>query len=141
MNARRRVSVLVGVVALFAAVACTPEENQAAFTGDIAQGNPTAEEAEDAAASGEAPDPLPLTNDEEADLQAALESSPTGCDVLSTRSCLLPFPSDDYTVEDTASATGRRVDLPDGLTTSTRGFDSTHRAPSGCFRDVRPADP
>ena len=121
MNARRRVSVLVGVVALFAAVACTPEENQAAFTGDIAQGNPTAEEAEDAAASGEAPDPLPLTNDEEADLQAALESSPTGCDVLSTRSCLLPFPSDDYTVEDTASATGRRVDLPDGLLPNTDG--------------------
>ncbi len=44
-----------------------------------------------------------------------LEQSPTGCDQLDTRSCLLPFPSDVYTVEDETTGTGRRVDLPQGL--------------------------
>ena len=34
--------------------------------------------------------------------------------MLDTRSCLLPFPSDAYTVEDPATGTGRRVDLPTG---------------------------
>ena len=38
-------------------------------------------------------------------------SAGKGCDFLSTRQCLLPFPSDAYTVTDPSSATGRRVAL------------------------------
>lgn len=114
MNARLRLPVLIGVVALLA-VACSPEDNQPAFTGDIEKGNPSAEEAAAASATGEPPEPVDLTDDESAQLQTALEQTPPGCDLLDTRSCLLPFPSDAYTVEDTSSATGRRVALPQGL--------------------------
>ena len=108
MNARLRLPILIGVVALVA-LACSPEDNQPAFTGDISKGNPPAEEAASATASGEAPEPVDLTDVESSQLQAALEQTEPGCEVLDTRSCLLPFPSDAYTVEDPASGTGRRV--------------------------------
>lgn len=114
MNARLRLPILIGVVALVA-LACSPEDNQPAFTGDISKGNPPAEEAAAATASGEAPEPVDLTDVESSQLQAALEQTEPGCEVLDTRSCLLPFPSDAYTVEDPASGTGRRVNLPSGL--------------------------
>jgi hypothetical protein len=39
---------------------------------------------------------------------------PNGCDALDTGRCLLPFPSNAYTVEDGATDTGRRVALPAG---------------------------
>jgi hypothetical protein len=106
--------VLIGVVALVA-LACTPEDNKPAFTGDISKGNPTAEEAAAATVSGDAPEPVDLTDVESGELQTALEQTPTGCEVLDTRSCLLPFPSDTYTVEDRSTGTGRRVDIPQGL--------------------------
>jgi hypothetical protein len=112
--------VLIGVVAIIS-LGCVREENQAAFTGDIAKGNPTAEEAASVTASGEAPEPEPLTADESAELSSALAASGPGCEILDTRSCLLPFPSDAYTVEDEASATGRRVDLPQGLLANADG--------------------
>ncbi len=120
MNARLRLPVLIGVVALVA-LACSPEDNQPAFTGDISKGNPPAAEAASVTASGAAPEPVDLTDEESDQLQTSLEESPTGCDQLDTRSCLLPFPSDDYTVEDPATATGRRVDIPDGLLANTDG--------------------
>ena len=37
------------------------------------------------------------------------------CSVSATRACGLPFPSDEFTVEDPTAATGRRVDLPESL--------------------------
>ncbi len=37
------------------------------------------------------------------------------CPVGSIRSCALPFPSDEFTVDDPSSATGRRPHLPDGV--------------------------
>ena len=43
VNARLRLPVLIGVVAIVA-LACAPEDNQPAFTGDISKGNPPAEE-------------------------------------------------------------------------------------------------
>lgn len=59
----------------------------------------------------EAPPP-PLSDDELAAIETALASGPAGCDPLVTRQCLLPFPSDAYTVDDASSATGRRVAMP-----------------------------
>jgi len=114
VNARLRVPVLIGAVALLA-LACAPEDNQPAFTGDISRGNPAVEEAVATTATGEAPEPVDLTDEESSRLQTVLEQSPAGCDRLDPRSCLLPFPSDAYTVEDQSTGTGRRVDLPQGL--------------------------
>jgi hypothetical protein len=120
VNARLRLPILIGVVALVA-LACAPEENQPAFTGDISKGNPPAAEAAAATANGDAPEPVDLTDVESDQLQTALEQTPTGCEVLDTRSCLLPFPSDAYTVEDLTTGTGRRVDLPQGLLANVDG--------------------
>src|SRR6056297_2747445 len=112
VNARLRLPVVVIAIALLA-LACAEQEGVLpAFSGDIQAGNPPAAEAEAPTVTGEAPDPTPLDDEGETELQAALATSPTGCDTFSTRSCLLPFPSDEYTVEDETSATGRRVDLP-----------------------------
>ena len=37
------------------------------------------------------------------------------CAAAAMRSCALPYPSDEFTVADPTTATGRRVDMPDGL--------------------------
>lgn len=128
MNARLRLPLVIGVLAVVA-MACSSEEAtpQGAFTGDISGANPQAEESAPPQVSGEAPEPTPLSDAEQAQLQAALEASPTGCDQLDTRSCLLPFPSDAYTVEDPESDTERRVDFPTGLLANAEGetFDPT----------------
>lgn len=121
MNARLRFPVLIAAVAVLALSCSSEDTSRAAFTGDIASGNPPAAEGPANDASGDAPEPTPLDPAAEAELQAALEQSPTGCDLYDTRSCLLPFPSDEYTVEDTSSSTGRRVDLPDGLLPNVEG--------------------
>ncbi len=115
VNARLRLPVVVTAVALLALACASDDDVLPAFSGDIAAGNPVTAEAEAPTISGEAPDPTPLDDEGETELQAALATSPTGCDTFDTRSCLLPFPSDEYTVEDTSSGTGRRVDLPTGL--------------------------
>lgn len=121
MNARLRLLVVVIAVALLA-LACAEEEGVLpAFSGDIAAGNPPSAEGEAPTVTGEAPDPTPLDDEGEVELQAALATSPTGCDTFGTRSCLLPFPSDEYTVEDESTGTGRRVDLPTGLLATSEG--------------------
>ncbi len=48
----------------------------------------------------------------------ALGASPAGCDPLDTRACLLPFPSDAYTVGDESTDTGVRVAMPNDATTA-----------------------
>jgi hypothetical protein len=53
-------------------------------------------------------------------LSSALDAAP-GCDPLDTAECLLPFPSDHFTVADRASGTGRRVHLPTGQLANTSG--------------------
>ena len=78
MNARLRLPVLIGVVAIVA-LACAPEDNQPAFTGDISKGNPPAEEAAASTADGTAPDPVDLTDVQSDELQAALDQTPPGC--------------------------------------------------------------
>jgi hypothetical protein len=47
-----------------------------------------------------------------AEITAAVESAPAGCDPLDARHCLLPYPSDAYMAADETSATGIRVALP-----------------------------
>jgi len=121
VNARLRLPLLLAVTALVALACSTPETNKPAFTGDIAKGNPPAAEVAPNSASGDAPSAVELNPADEAELQSALESTPTGCEILSTRSCLLPFPSDAYSVPDTTTGTGRRVDLPQGLLANTSG--------------------
>ncbi|MEZ5237930.1 MAG: hypothetical protein R2716_02900 [Microthrixaceae bacterium] len=102
------------MVALLALACAETEPPSALFTGDLSKGNPNNEQAAEADASGVAPDPRALTGPESQQLDAALEGSPVGCNVLDTASCLLPFPSDFNTVDDPTSPTGRRVDFPSG---------------------------
>ncbi|HTO01742.1 MAG TPA: hypothetical protein VL068_13815 [Microthrixaceae bacterium] len=106
------------VVALACAKAEAPKP---AFTGDISKGNPTVEAPASSKASGTAPEPVELDAASMARLQTELGQSGEGCEVLSTRSCLLPFPSDAYTVADNSTGTGRRVDLPEGLLANAGG--------------------
>jgi len=120
VNSRFRLPVLLCAVLLVAASCKVQEPPKPAFTGDISKGNPAAAEAA-AAAKGEAPDPVPLDPAQSDLLQADLDRSEPGCEVLDTTSCLLPFPSDAYTVKDDSTGTGRRVNLPAGLLANTSG--------------------
>jgi hypothetical protein len=45
-------------------------------------------------------------------VQAAVDAGPAGCDPLDTTRCMLPFPSNAYTVADSATDTGLRVAFP-----------------------------
>ncbi len=57
-----------------------------------------------------------------ASIQSAIDGAPAGCDPLDTKRCLLPFPSDTYTVSDDATDTGLRVALPaEGLPANVDG--------------------
>ncbi len=57
-------------------------------------------------------------------VKKALAAGPAGCDPLDTKRCLLPFPSNAYTVADTATDTGRRVAMPVGaLAANASGVD------------------
>jgi len=120
VNSRFRLPVLLCAVLLVAASCKVQEPPKPAFTGDISKGNPAAAEAA-AAAKGEAPDPVPLDPAQSDLLQADLDRSEPGCEILDTTSCLLPFPSDAYTVKDDSTGTGRRVNLPAGLLANTSG--------------------
>lgn len=120
MNARLRFPVLIGAVAILSLACAAPEKTRPAFTGDISKANPS-QQAEESSASGEAPDPTPLDEVGAAALRDAVAATPQGCDILDTRSCLLPFPSDAYTVKDTSSPTGRFVNLPSGLVPNVDG--------------------
>jgi hypothetical protein len=52
-----------------------------------------------------------------------LSASPTGCDELDLTQCILPFPSNRYTVPDATTPTGRRVAIPaDGLPKNATGI-------------------
>ncbi|CAN5657748.1 hypothetical protein BH10ACT3_BH10ACT3_21150 [soil metagenome] len=115
MNARLRLPLLLAVTALVALACSTPETTKPAFTGDIAKGVPPEATTPANSATSEAPSAVELNDTDEAALQTALQTTPPGCEILTGRSCLLPFPSDAYTVPDNSTGTGRRVDLPEGL--------------------------
>lgn len=121
MIARLRIPALLSAIVLVAGACAQPEEPNSALSGDLAAGNPTAPTTEAPDVSGEPPTPAPPTDAQSDELQAALAASPPGCDLLDTRSCFLPFPSDFLTVEDVASPTLRRVELPQGQLRNTSG--------------------
>jgi len=121
VNARLRLPLLLVVTALVAFGCSKQEVAKPAFTGDIAKGNPPAAQVPLSSASGDAPEPIGLDPQGDAELQASLEQTPPGCELLSTRSCLLPFPSDAYTVADATTGTGRRVSIPQGLLKNKNG--------------------
>jgi len=92
-------------------------------------GDPSAAVAAVAAASEPVPPPPEPTPIDPAD-QRALATAVLGagpCDVLDPTACLLPFPSNHFTVEQLGSATRRRVNLPTGLLANRAGatFDPT----------------
>src|ERR1043165_425002 len=66
----------------------------------------------------EPPPPDPPASDSDL-LQAALDAQLSGCDIIDTSNCLLPFPNDHFTVPATAGSvqsierggTGRRVSM------------------------------
>jgi len=120
VHSRFRLPVLLCAVLLVAASCKVQEPPKPAFSGNIASGSPTTVAAE-STAKGEAPDATPLSPAQSDLLQADLEKSEPGCEVLDTASCLLPFPSDAYTVRDITTGTGRRVAIPAGLLANASG--------------------
>ena len=54
------------------------------------------------------------------EIDLTLTTDPATCDPLGGDRCLLPFPNDHFTVEDPATATGRRVDLAPEATPANR---------------------
>ena len=120
MNSRFRLPVLLCAVLLVAASCKVQEPPKPAFTGNIASGSPTTAAAE-STAKGTAPDATTISPAQSDLLQADLDKSEPGCEVLDTTSCLLPFPSDAYTVKDNSTGTGRRVAIPAGLLANKSG--------------------
>lgn len=120
MTVRLRLTVLFAAVAVVA-VACQPETPKPVISGDIDRGNPTTTAPAAVQISTDTPEPTPLTPERQARLQAELAQIPVGCEVLSTKNCLLPFPSDAHTVTDDATGTHRRINLPKGQLANVKG--------------------
>lgn len=47
-----------------------------------------------------------------AEIEAAVDGAPAGCDPLDTRHCFLPYPSNQFTAPDASTETGLRVTFP-----------------------------
>ncbi len=131
-NARRCIAGLVVAGALVAASCSSDSASTAASTAPAvitttttaatapaSSATPTTDAAPDTAAA----DTTPATADTalvdadaatKAALAGALAASPAGCDPLDTRACLLPFPSNAYTVTDAKTDTGLRIHMPAG---------------------------
>lgn len=71
------------------------------------------DQAKGVASTTAVPTTTPMASGDVATLQSQIAAAP-GCDPLDATSCLLPFPSNRYTVADADMASGRRVALPTG---------------------------
>ncbi|MBS1838258.1 MAG: hypothetical protein JST64_11260, partial [Actinobacteria bacterium] len=127
MTVRLRLTVLFATLAVVA-VACQPAPTpKPVISGDIDRGNPTTTVPAAVEIAADIPPATPLPPDRQARLQAELAQVPANCEVLSTKNCLLPFPSDFHTVTDDTTGTHRRVNLPTGQLPNVKGvtFDPT----------------
>ena len=115
MTARLRLSALLSIVAVLAIGCQKVDPPRPAVSGDLARGNPPTTLSAAATIQADAPTPTPLSPDRQARLDAELASIPAGCEILSTKNCLLPFPSDAHTIQDLDTGTHRRINLPTGL--------------------------
>lgn len=121
MIARFRLPALLAVIAVLGIACAETEPDPVAFSGDLNAGNPAEEQAEEGSGATDAPTERDLTGPESDQLNAALEASPEGCNLIDTGSCFLPFPSDFLTVEDADSPTLRRVNFPEGQLENSSG--------------------
>lgn len=70
-----------------------------------------------------APTPTPADAATAAAVKAAVDGAPKGCDPLDTARCLLPFPSNAFTIADDKSDTSLRVSFPaDGMPKNVDGM-------------------
>ena len=114
MTARLRLSVLVTVVAVVAIGCASQDSPKPSFTGDLTKGNPTTTALDATEEVTEAPTAAPLDPTRASQLRSELAQTPDGCGFLVPGQCLLPFPSDSFTVADPSTATRIRVNLPQG---------------------------
>lgn len=121
MTARLRLTALLIVVAVVAMACAQVDPPRPAVSGDLAKGNPPTTLSAAAQISTDAPTPVPLTPERQSRLDNELASIPDGCEILSTKNCLLPFPSDFHTVQDVSTGTDRRVNLPTGQLPNVNG--------------------
>jgi hypothetical protein len=122
VGGRATAAILVTVGAL-AATACSGGGRPAlSAPPPPSTARPTDAPAADATTSGAATTPTadtsslapltPIAADDRAAIEAIVAKSPPGCDPLDARQCLLPYPSDYFTVADPHTDTGLRVALP-----------------------------
>ena len=114
MTVRLRLTALLTTLVVVAVGCQTAETPKPAFSGEIDKGNPTTTVSAAQQISTDTPTPEPLSPERQARLDAALAQIPQGCEVLSDKNCLLPFPSDFHTRTDDATGTHKRINLPAG---------------------------
>ena len=96
--------------------ATQPSATQPSVTQPAATTEAPAPATTQAAATTAAPttvaEPQTVDADTAQAIEAAVAAAPAGCDPLDTRHCLLPYPSNLFTVGDDYTATGLRVNFP-----------------------------
>ncbi|MDP2290034.1 MAG: hypothetical protein Q8M22_02530 [Actinomycetota bacterium] len=104
-----------GIAILSAALlvaACSDDGSSTATTEAAAETTVTTAAPDTTAAPTTVPPAEEADSATLAEVQAALDAGPAGCDPLDTGRCLLPYPSNAYTVADDSTDTGLRVALP-----------------------------
>ena len=102
-----RAALVVVSAALLVASGCSSDDKESSSASTT---TPTADAV---------PAAQPITSADAATLTTQVGDG--SCDVLDTTRCLLPFPSDHFTVDDADTDTGRLVDLPSGQLANVSG--------------------
>ena len=109
-----RAAAVLTAALLVGATACSGDaDDPAAAGGEATAPAPTAPPP---------PEATPLDESSSLITLSEITAARPGCDVLDQTACLLPFPSDHFTVDDATAATGRRVAFPvDAMPTNAAG--------------------
>ncbi len=99
-------------VALMVLAACSDDKKSDTTTAPTTPVDVTVPVTEPAATTSTVPPAEAADAATLADINAAIDGAPEGCDPLDTRHCFLPYPSNFYTVADASTETGLRVALP-----------------------------